>query len=338
MAKILYMDYYLPQNRVSAKKHMDSIEIPIPHIYKSKEEYNQAFIKQLEIEYLCIENEKNLIEIFSDMLKRFFELKKIDKTQIKYIFYTKAHRSYYAFRGDGKYYADNKDENSVSIPYYLAAKFGLEQACIIVNDGKCSSVIQAIEMSSMCCQEKGGYALILDPSFSSSPNRYMNIALLGDGAGIMLIGNEKNSHGYEIIDSLIKTSGIFSLHLYEKNKDAFQVFGSVATMMSELCKYDNIFEKQILLKRGIKNKDIKAAITLNVKVLVDLYKRIYTDRLYDRNLPYGGHISDVDLIRNFKDYLIDSGNAIEEGDYIVLVAYGTDFTGLEYGSVLLQYD
>lgn len=108
--------------------------------------------------------------------------------------------------------------------------------------------------------------------------------------------------------------------------------------MSELCKYDNIFEKQILLKRGIKNKDIKAAITLNVKVLVDLYKRIYTDRLYDRNLPYGGHISDVDLIRNFKDYLIDSGNAIEEGDYIVLVAYGTDFTGLEYGSVLLQYD
>lgn len=89
MAKILYMDYYLPQNRVSAKKHMDSIEIPIPHIYKSKEEYNQAFIKQLEIEYLCIENEKNLIEIFSDMLKRFFELKKIDKTQIKYIFYTK---------------------------------------------------------------------------------------------------------------------------------------------------------------------------------------------------------------------------------------------------------
>ncbi len=95
MANIVYIDYYLPENRIPTGKYFEMVDIPVPKIYSSKEEYCEAYKKQTKVEYVCIENKYNLVEIFSDMLTKMFEKTVIDGNQIKYIFYTRSYQTNY---------------------------------------------------------------------------------------------------------------------------------------------------------------------------------------------------------------------------------------------------
>lgn len=333
MAKLMYADYYLPNHTVSVLEYLKSQDIVIPKIYKSKEEYSKAYVKRTKLEFFYEEKERDLIEIFTDMLTRLFEINKIDPTKIRYVFYTKSYRSYYSYHGDGEYHGRDMGGGSVNIPYYLTGRFGLEEACVIVNDGKCASVLQALELSAMCCDKKGGYGLILTPSFSKSNNRYRDTTLFGDGVGIMLVGDDRNS-GYEIIDSLLKTDGMMSWQLYDNYIKECQGYGEKSKKPLPLLKFEDVFEHEVLNRNGLTNDAVKGVITLNIKVLIDRYSKVYPGRVYQENVPYGGHISDVDLIRNFKDFT--SKAPVEKGEHMLLISCGADTTGMEYGGVLLK--
>ncbi len=335
MAKILYTDYHLPGNMVPTGKYFEMVDIPVPKIYSSKEEYSEAFIKQNKVEYVGIENRFNLVEIFSDMLTKLFENTNIDRNQIKYIFYTKSYAAYYALYGDGKYYGKNRDKSCINIPYYLTEKFQLRNTCIITNEGKCSSVTQAMDLGAMCCDRKKGYSLILTPSISERSTRYTNIGLIGDGAGLMLLGGNEEESDFEIIDSFLKTNGELSCSIFNSRDNLACLQDSISNVVPVHANYETMFRSEVLDSHGINSEDIKAVITLNLKYLVDKYNKLYPSKAYADNLPYGGHISDVDIIRNFKDFSRNS--KLNPGDYFLLSAYGTDFTGLEYGGVLMRY-
>ncbi|GEM_PF-6328961 len=341
MANILYSDYYLPENRIPTGKYFEMVDIPVPKIYSSKEEYCEAYIKQTKVEYVCIENKFSLVEIFSDMLTKMFENTGLDRNQIKYIFYTRSYQTYYDFYGDGKYYGKNIDDTGsdlpyyLNIPYYLAEKFQLKNTCVITSDGKCGSVTQAMDLGAMCCDMKKGYALVLTPSISRRANRYVNFTLMGDGAGIMLLSSNKEDGDLEIVDTFSRTNGKLSQRILNSSHN-LSYLQEVLSFIDPLnAAYDSMFKSEVLDFHGIKDEDIKAVITLNINNIINRYNEAYPSKVYAGNLPYGGHISDVDLIRNLKDFILHLTPG--SGGYILILTSGTDFTGLEYGGVLLRY-
>ncbi|MBU3178013.1 hypothetical protein KPL47_16920 [Clostridium estertheticum] len=328
MSKIIYSDYYIPSNTVLVKDILlNSKDFLASNSLTDINEAADKFITNTGIKEVTVEKDGDIIDIFSTMLNKMFVEMDIEPKKIKNIFYT-----------SDKHYDYN---DCVSVPYYLQEKYKLSNATVMTLNQLCSSTLQAIRIAdSLNKSEKGAYSLIISPCFlDKGIDRYAGgVTIIGDGASIMLIGDDDCNEGFKIIDTISISDGRVSYYCYDNfNK-------------SEKDKYDNLKIRLITLEsiakasRKMVNeyeewfKDSKFIIGQNVssKYLKD-YLMNYLNNVGKTYQNYhGGHIEDVDITRNLRD-VMDSVK-FEKGDKIVLFGQGSDFKCVNSTSIFCQYE
>ncbi len=324
MSKIIYSDYYLPSNTVSAKDILiNSKKFLAENSSSDIMEAANKYVKEYELSEITVEKDGDIIEIFSAMLSKMFKKINIVPEQILNIFYT----SY-------KHYDYN---DYVSVPYCLQEKYELFNASVMILNQHCASTLQAMRIAdSLNKSEKGAYSLIISPCFfEKSEDRYGGgITIYGDGAAIMLIGDDDCDEGFKIIDSFTVSDGHASLYCYDKLNNSENnkydnlkvrliIFDSIAKVVSRAVKkYETWFnDSKFIIGQSIGGKLIKE----HFKNAENMYQNFY-----------GGHMEDVDITRNLREVM--ELTKFKKGDKISLIALGGDFKSTSFISVFCQYE
>lgn len=308
MSGIVYANYRLTSNHVDV---MDVLE-PIRISNRAKQE----LVDEANLDYICIENEKNEIEIFIQLIQQYFDSTNTSRDEITYLMYA---------------CPDNIWIGNVQIPYFLLEYFGMKNATAILLDQMCATTLEAINMGSALIDSKrADKVMILSITHGDLlENRYIGKTVVGDGAAIMVLGQDNVI--VDIKDVLSKSNGTYSLQAWKNNFEQ--------TSPEQVVKAGAQLIKDILKKNNLTFDDVKMIIPQNINqhgfalyadILGISAKQFFTD-----NIPFGGHLSDVDTIRNFTDLLIKDGN-YNQGDKFILYGLGTIGKDRVYCSVLLE--
>lgn len=320
MSKIIYSDYYIPSNTVPAKDILRNSNVFL--LVNSSSDINTSvdkYIRSSGINEVAVEKELDLINIFSTLITRMLENNNIVPDKIKNIFYTN--------------YEDYDYNDMVSVPYYLQEKFELCNAAVVILNQNCSSSLQAVRMAD-ALNKKGEYSLILSSSFQKQEvDRYIDLTILGDGAGIILVGDDSNE-GLKIIDTFGVSDGSASYYSYGVNPKIKE--DKYALLKLKMILFDS-FKKAI--RKTAANyenwfSESKYIITSNItNIYMDNYVK-ETSKVYvncDK-----GHIGDVDISLNLRK--LTDLNKFYKGDKIVLLALGGDIKSTNVTTLFCQYE
>ncbi|GFZ32079.1 hypothetical protein CSC2_26050 [Clostridium zeae] len=327
MAKILYSDYYIPENIVSAEEILfNSNQFRQASngndIYESIEKY----VKETDLHSIAVGRKDEIVEVLSKLVSKMLDKLDIDKAKIKTIFYTSYEEYIYG--------------GNISVPHYLQEKFEFNDATVVILNQDCSSTIQAIKMANSLNVIEGEFSLIISPYFlSNDEERFIEFTILGDGAGIMLIGDDIDQKGFNIVGSTSASNGRMSVAAYNFDKSSELVdpyYNYLKNKMGTFEAMRRVFAK-LVASNEEKFKNANKIIIQNIADnFFNTYYKLYKvpdENFYNNYL--GGHIGDVDIIRNFKDFT--DKNDFKIGDEIILLAIGSDFMGMNSGAVFLKY-
>lgn len=318
MAGICHIDYHLPSDYISAVDILSNLNgFVLPGFYKSMGDYSIDFCKQSRLDKIAIEDFRNCILIFTELLECFFEGTQIEPDKIGYIFYT-----------NPKCF----NLNEVNIPQYLQKKFKMNNASIVTIDQGCTGTIWCMGASNYLLNgDLEKYSLILSASFMLDvESRFMHPTLAGDALGILVLQNSTSD--LNIIDSISISDGASSYDKFNNTNLGFSNLGIVKKGVETV--------EKLLLNNGLIIEDISMMIPQSINHLS--YTTIYPNMLrldpskvFIQNIPNGGHLGDVDTIRNLKDYL----NQFSVPQNANLLLYGQSLIGrdLNYNALLLQY-
>ncbi len=105
--------------------------------------------------------------------------------------------------------------------------------------------------------------------------------------------------------------------------------------------------KRVLEKKNVKITDLLKIIPQNINAFA--YEKLYTSLLkidkslfFLKNIPNGGHLGDVDLIRNLTDYFVElelQEPSLDESETILLYGMGgPEGKDKNYHAILLEYN
>ena len=304
MAGIIYSDYYLPQQ-----------ELPTNEVLKNSryneakdDEFCECFISQSKIENIVIEKEKDEVQMFSNLIKIFFENSGITPDDISYIIYTSP---------------NNWERNGIYVPYYLQTVFHLKNATVIGMVQECVTTLQAIQLANSLVDSKTGKnVLILSVCYGRKmEDRFTGNTVVGDGAGIIVIGNENVK--CRILAGNSISDGKYSYLKYSKKQPTVNGL--------EIAKNGTNFLKKFIANNGYSFDDIDLLILLNINFseyfIYTQYLNIDMDKIFQNNIKHGGHLTEVDIIRNYTDAV--NGSIIKSGNKVLLYGSGTIGNGMD---------
>lgn len=321
MSGLFYTDYYIPKEYMTFEKILEADkDFLLPESCSSLEAYYDSFKKESGLDKIAIGQKEKGVEVFSQLLEDFFKQTGVDPASIA-----------------GLVYTDPVPFNSVvngvvSIPHYLINKFNLENATVSIVQQQCTGFILSIALANGLLKE-GQYLLVLSSNYVEElANRNFNYTFMGDGAALAVIS--KDNHQWKVVDLITSTSGINTYNRYHNYEDVKVV------SMDVIKKGVGVIHK-LLNRNNVAAKDLYTFIPQNINEFIysNLYARllgIKKEKIFSPNLSYGGHIGDVDLIRNFADF--QSNNSIPDKSYILLYGLGTNGLDMSYGAVLLQFN
>lgn len=319
MAGIRYIDYHLPNKFIQAKDVISKVEdLVLPEFYNSFDDYFSDFFQQSGLEKITIENYEYCIELFSELLGKFFTDTQIDPAKVSYIFYTNP---------------KCMNLNGVNIPYLLQQKFQMKNAYVTVIDQGCTGTIWSMGLSKSLLESDGEqYSIILSASFlHEAKNRYLFPTIGGDALGLMVLSNHLLN--YNIIDCISISDGIYSYNKYNKKTDN-------AINKLAIVKKGSVAVERLLHKNNLRQDDIFLMIPQSINKLsyTTIYPtmlKIRPEKVFVENIANGGHLGDVDTIRNLKDCI--ESYTVPPYAYILLYGQGIINGDLNYNSLLLQY-
>lgn len=318
MAGIIYADYYLPENTVPAA---EILKVCLKG-QENPEVIADGFINQTKLENILIENKYNPVQIFNLLLENFAAKSGVPAGEVSHIIYTASF---------------NLMKESVCIPYLLQAGYNFTSASIILMEQGCVSVMQAMQMAEALIEAgKAECVLILALSYGfKTEERFIGTTILADGAGILAVGKDRCQ--FTIKDSIAKSDGLYSLNEYRKIPQRADHLG-----VTQVIKKGADLTKEFLRNKALNIKDIKAIVPQNVNYYGNyIYARFLgteIDKVFLRNIALGGHLSEVDTIRNYTDFARE--NSLNKGDMVLLYACGTvgmgNSTDATYDVMLLR--
>lgn len=306
MAGIVYSDYYMPESC------RDAIEILK---YSSRqevkdEEFCDYFISQSRLKNICIEKELNEVEIFDRLIDKFFISKDIKPEEISHIIYI-------TFPGE-------LIKKEICTPYLLQTKYNLSTATVMTMYQDCATVIQSIQIAEALI-DSGNAKNIMILSICQEhkiENRFIGTTIVGDGAGIMVVGSR--DFECEILKIKSVANGRFSYNLYNHINEEIWTMDLLkrgAGLILELLKESNIdiSAVQSIIMQNLNHSGYYAySKFLNVSL----------NKLYLQNIPNGGHLAAADTIRNYSDVLRE--DKVCKDGYFLLYAAGTVGAGMDF--------
>ena len=319
MSKIIYSNYYVPEKKISAQEILSGCE-------NISDEEKNAFLEQSGLNDIAIAD-KELIDVFDKLVEECLSNIQCDRKKIRYLLYTNPNNIHF-----------NKN---VSIPYYIQKKYGLDNCSILTIDQKCSTSLECLYLSKLICEKKDDeYVMILSPCFmkyDTVQDRFISFTICGDAAGILVIGNDPSCSGIEIVDINSVSDGGYSLEQYGANDKTATNYSSVDARIVTIQNGVNVIKK-LLKKNGVTVDDVKLFVPQSInKYAYNVYAnflRMDKEKVYLKNIPNGGHLGDVDTIRNIHDIL--KNEELHKNDNIVFYGLGSDGTDINYSALLCR--
>jgi 3-oxoacyl-[acyl-carrier-protein] synthase III len=259
-------------------------------------------------------------DIFVDMLTKLFTSGTALPSEVSYIIY--AHGNSVSVGDPWSLYSD---EECINVPYFLQRKMGMVNAIVFNVEQECTGSFTAITIAKLLVEHGGAVKVLILSSnyFERTQRRLMGGSVfVGDGQGLMLISGGPGP--LEIVDGVGKTDGrIDSINSFMDPKNQQMIVDVGSSLIREL-----------LRKHDLSFDDVPFVVPLNTTPFVWQYyaKRlgISLKKVFFENMGKGGHLGDVDLIRNLSD--ISSKQEFPDG---YLVVYGVA-TGTSWNALLLK--
>lgn len=332
MPSIFYADYFIPNTMITVEDYFNNcteFKLPkedktYPADFKPPDEYKSYdnlynYLKDVcGYDKISIGNRQSSLQIFYNLMLNFLRNTNINPEEVSYIIDTE----YWDFVTDSK----------VSIPLYLQKQFGFKNASVFSVSETCGAIGMAIELAAQALFHKGKYVIILSSNLSRKwEDRFTGTGLIGDGASILVISKEITD--YEIIDFNSYSDGHGSYHSQKNKGENFQQISPI---------YGVNFIQNFLIRTGVDINDINMIIPQSThRVLFsDIYAKglgIDAGKIFLKNIPAGGHMGNVDIPRNFKDFTLTC--SCPNGAYILLYVVSlNDVKDFTHYAILLRHN
>lgn len=306
-----YLDYYKPENSIPVNVVLDKID------YEQKNRLNYV-IKYSKINNVAVENRFNYLEMCEPMIEKYFNQN--NPEDIDFLIFS------------GKEYFVN---NGISLPYYFISKFGMKNAGMIALNQGCSGTPQAMELARYMigANPKLKIMLVSLCLVENEWERYEWPTVMGDGAAMMVMGN----NGFlKILDCLHLSDGSMSLERYKKLCEPVQA--NILEWELDVMKKAKAKIRDILAKNNMTKDDMALFITQNVHYLLLRMQakniNIKMDKIFSDNMYNGGHLGDVDSIRNLKD-AVEKYNG-KKGERLLMYILGEMGDNFNIYTILLE--
>lgn len=324
MPGIIYSDYFIPNNYISVEEAVrNSPDFKLPAEFDS---YETLFKRQREIGFdkVAIGTYETNVITFTNLMTDLINKTHVNPEEINYLIET-----------DPVLF--NVNHSNINITHYLKMKFGMNNAAVFALSQNCSAVSLAIGLTLETIRNKGGYAIILSNNISPCRNRAVPqwAGVQGDGASILLVGKEP--YEYEIVDYKSSSYG------YPSYRDYLRTQNDVPDNKYLIAMHNHCIKeiKKFLETNSVSINDVCMMIpqSTNRYTYLQIYASalgISEDKIFLDNIPRGGHMGNVDVARNLKDFT--KLYSPHKDALVLMITAGYELSGDHtIGAILLRY-
>lgn len=307
MFGIKYSDYIVPDK-------LEPVEDLLRYHFDGNKEQAAHFIRQSGLKHIYMDEELSPIRVFTQLLDKFHASSQSNE-EITHIIYTNP---------------TNVMEDDICVPYLLQKLYKFDKASVIVMDQQCGSTLQSIQVAwSLLYSGLAQNVMILSLSCHIKPeDRFIGTTVVGDGAGLLIIGS--GNLQAQIIQAGSLSNGWYSYLKYKQELDRMDPVEIVKSGVS--------FINDFWESNHVQINDVKLFIPQSINLYgYSIYASLLgypLDKMFLDNVPNGGHLGDVDTIRNYTDAI--SGKRINQGDLFTLYGLGSIGMDVSYNIILLE--
>ena len=284
---IKYFDYYLPENFIT----VDQVFEHIDHRYFERKNIDRdtfcsKFKKDTKLNKIAaFKDEDNLAEIVYSMVDQFLKKTQINPQEIDYLVCGNEILLKY---------------NCTSIMHYIQKVFHFDHSTILPLLQPCAASLFAMGLSSsLLAHEKKNMLVLTACQWASPEERFIDFTVRGDGVGLLWVGKDYG---------LLKIAGWHSCNLGNPSYNKIENKSQSTDFRTDMITRGVAFIEESLKKFNLKKDQIQKIIPPNVRydVFFDVYSyylKIRPELFYLENVSDGGHVCDIDMIRNIQTYL-----------------------------------
>src|ERR1035437_6808165 len=252
-SKIIFSNYHIPDFKVDIAVILEKVCDSKMLGNLSLNQFCDSYKAQSGLNNISIGNKKDLFEIYESLLSDMFQNIDIDPLKIGYIIVTEP---------------QNSIIDGISLPHYFQKKFNMFNSTIFTLQQQCAGSLMICGLSNSLIKKNNPYTLILSSCYIDKvEERCMGFSIVGDGAGIMLIGQSQN--GCEIVDSDSISDGLYSYNKYNRIEEEINRL-SIVEKGCDLV-------TGVLNRNSLTNNEIVKFIPQNINKYA--YERIYSSIL-----------------------------------------------------------
>jgi len=316
MSYVKYVDFIAPEKIMSIDKVFDGLSVPITPECRAK------FKKSTRVKKVyAFKGEDEFVSCVEQIIDRFFTSTQIDPLSIDYLI----------CGNDSMYFC-----NGISVLHGMKKKYGLNNAAILPIAQPCAAALYAMGLSGKLLDDRSKNILILSACYWPDINdRYIDFCMRGDGVGLALIGGDAG---------VLRIDGWRCSNYCDSSYNRLQASSEdikLTDWRNSMIMYGIDFVRDSLAKLDTRLSEIKRIIPANIRYdvfdeLYSHYLKVDTKIFFLDNIPVGGHMCDVDMLRNLKDCA--SKRKYKSGDKIVLYTPDVERSfDVNYNLVLLSF-
>jgi 3-oxoacyl-[acyl-carrier-protein] synthase-3 len=320
MVSITYTDVSFPYNSISVDEFVNQLNLDYLGKDISRNDILSSLKDGMGVNKVYFGDRNEEVEIFSHLLEKYFSSTAAFPEDISYIIYT---------RGNSIAVGDpwSLTENTcINVPYFLLEKYQLINAQIFNVEQECSSSLIALKIAkSLISDNYNKRILLLSRNYFENPDKRImgGTIVVSDGVGILEVSDSLK--GLEIIDFYSVSKGNISMVKdLASSKNIVDVFTTGSKLIHELLSRNNLTINNIscIIPQNLS----RFSWNLYCKILPFPINRVFLDNISD-----GGHMGDVDIIRNISS-VIEKG-ILNKNDYALVYGLGT---GTSWNALLLK--
>ncbi len=285
------IEYYIPDNRVKVQVILD--EISEDYFIENKlvrKEFNEKFIQETELNEISIFHTGEMLKELDRCVDTILVRNSISPQDIDYIVFGNDMLQRY--------------HNNISVAHYLKYKYGMEKSVLLPFSQACTAGLLATGLAGKLFDNnrKSNMLILMGTEWCDYKSRFMKFSVRGDGCGVALVSNYKGKVKLDFWNSF--NWGKFSAErmsdITKSNKDERE----------NMITCGITFIKESMELAGASFEEVEQVFVSNVRK--DVFSRVYStfleidrNKFFLKNVAKGGHMCDLDLFRNMKDYLDD---------------------------------